>query len=110
MNPQIKEDWVEALRSGEYEQTQGVLDQDDRQCCLGVLCDILDVPFVMGIEPKGRFRLYGETGVESESGHLPASVLKRTGITPTQVDRLVDLNDKYKATFDEIADYIEATL
>ena len=45
MNPRIKEMWLAALRSGEYEQGVGVLRSTanvDRPefCCLGVLCDL----------------------------------------------------------------------
>lgn len=32
--------WVEALRSGEYEQGFGRLRQSDVYCCLGVACDV----------------------------------------------------------------------
>lgn len=41
MNQAIKERWVEALRSGEYNQTRGRLRDDAGYCCLGVLCDIV---------------------------------------------------------------------
>jgi hypothetical protein len=37
MNEQIKQRWIEALRSGEYEQTQGRLRDETGYCCLGVL-------------------------------------------------------------------------
>jgi hypothetical protein len=44
MNPQIKEDWIKALRSGEYVQGKNALHQvtdgDHEFCCLGVLCDL----------------------------------------------------------------------
>lgn len=56
MNPEIKQQWVEALRSGEYEQTIGSLHTTVEHtaflptggtetakvgyCCLGVLCDL----------------------------------------------------------------------
>ena len=40
MNHQIKEKWVNALRSGEYQQGSGALHPQDKYCCLGVLCDI----------------------------------------------------------------------
>jgi len=40
MNPQIKQKWVYALRSGEYKQTQRRLRDEDGFCCLGVLCDL----------------------------------------------------------------------
>ena len=46
MRQDIKERWVEALRSGEYRQGRGRLRQrstiheSDEYCCLGVLCDL----------------------------------------------------------------------
>jgi len=40
MNQQIKEHWVAALRSGEYQQTTGELRNGNGFCCLGVLCDL----------------------------------------------------------------------
>lgn len=40
MNTQIKEKWVNALRSGEYAQTDGNLRTTVGYCCLGVLCDL----------------------------------------------------------------------
>lgn len=41
MDAAIKQEWVTALRSGEYEQGNTVLrSHDNKFCCLGVLCDI----------------------------------------------------------------------
>lgn len=45
MNKDVKEKWVAALRSGEYQQGVGCLRrhtvaQGDEFCCLGVLCDL----------------------------------------------------------------------
>lgn len=42
MNPEIKAEWLAALRSGEFKQAQGVLQVRDTNayCCLGVLCRI----------------------------------------------------------------------
>lgn len=40
MNERVKKLWIEALRSGEYQQAIGRLRIDDRFCCLGVLCDL----------------------------------------------------------------------
>lgn len=43
LKPEIKQQWVEALRSGEYKQGKGALrligKEQDSFCCLGVLCD-----------------------------------------------------------------------
>lgn len=40
MNPQVKQLWVDALRSGDYSQGKGHLNKDGKFCCLGVLCDL----------------------------------------------------------------------
>ena len=41
MNEEIKQEWVRALRSGEYKQGHGELrTKDGKFCCLGVLCDL----------------------------------------------------------------------
>lgn len=46
MNPDIKEKWLNLLRSEEYEQGNGQLGYDPpdgtpaRRCCLGVLCEV----------------------------------------------------------------------
>lgn len=34
----FKTDWIHNLRSGSFEQTEGVLRNDDGYCCLGVAC------------------------------------------------------------------------
>lgn len=40
MNPQVKQKWIDALRSGEYNQGSYKLRSGNGYCCLGVLCDI----------------------------------------------------------------------
>lgn len=40
MNPEVKAAWLEALRSGRYEQGQRQLRDGPKFCCLGVLCDL----------------------------------------------------------------------
>jgi hypothetical protein len=44
MNPEVKEQWLTALRSGEYKQGIGQLhwrhNNQSEFCCLGVLCDL----------------------------------------------------------------------
>lgn len=40
MNPIVKEQWIAALRSGQYKQTNGHLRDENGFCCLGVLCDL----------------------------------------------------------------------
>lgn len=41
MDDLVKKKWVEALRSGMYNQDKRALRTEDGFCCLGVLCDVL---------------------------------------------------------------------
>ena len=64
MNAEVKKQWVEALRSGKYEQGIGVLrrhnDGEDQYCCLGVLCDLYTKAFPKAV---GRWDDVVEDGV-----------------------------------------------
>lgn len=40
MDLEVKKKWINALRSGDYEQGRNRLCSDEGFCCLGVLCDI----------------------------------------------------------------------
>jgi hypothetical protein len=40
MNSQIKQKWIDALKSEEYQQTSSHLHTEQGYCCLGVLCDL----------------------------------------------------------------------
>lgn len=40
MKKRIADQWIAALRSGEYKQTTRFLRKGDRFCCLGVLCNL----------------------------------------------------------------------
>lgn len=39
-------EWTAALRSGKYEQGRGFLNGPKGHCCLGVLCELAEVPVV----------------------------------------------------------------
>jgi hypothetical protein len=96
MKPEIKAKWVEALRSGEYKQGKGLLAEDNKFCCLGVLCEVSGMPY-----DHVRFFLPNEVkewaGLDSRNPMLP------TG------DLLSDLNDNGKR-FTTIANLIEKLL
>jgi hypothetical protein len=130
MNPEIKAQWLAALRSGEYTQTNGALRREDSDgsvgfCCLGVLCDVLAKDGKVKYEPEAGYpdlRNYG-AGVDSEgdfvSGSafsLPYVVCELVGISTDAGEfedaeghnrSLISLNDSQGKTFPEIADFIE---
>jgi len=53
--------WVDALRSGQYEQTQERLRHADAFCCLGVLCETVD-PNAWSETRQYEDVLWGEEG------------------------------------------------
>lgn len=118
MDKLIKEMWVQALRSGEYQQGKSCLNDGGSMCCLGVLCDLHRKEFNGEWRPvDDRTRLtYGS----SAGGHyLPHEVMQWAGLSdvnPKLRDGsfLSNHNDGYlmdrPRTFSEIADLIEREL
>jgi len=95
LDPEIKAQWINALRSGDYDQGQGRLRKpgsdihdelsDDKFCCLGVLCDLQEKA------GKGYWKLGGagkysfvysptETRRSEASDFLPYHLAKDLGI------------------------------
>lgn len=118
MDQVIKQLWIEALRSGEYEQTVGTLHNDEGFCCLGVLCDLA---YKEGAVTRTRIddKCYGY-GTRLEVGVLPPEVVSWAGMeddNPVVTEdgdgnlfSLSELNDAEGWTFGEIADIIEEQL
>lgn len=99
--------WLTALRSGQYEQGQSCLLEDNRYCCLGVGCDIAGVQkqvdgFVFTDPDNGKLEHLNE---------MPPGFwfLDRFGVTLFSQEHLARMNDDGK-TFAEIADAIELSL
>jgi hypothetical protein len=101
MNKELKEKWVDALRSGKYTQGRMYLRNDKNEfCCLGVLCDAYNSKG--WVQRTGTFPRYGE-GV----CYIPEEIAYAIGIENEQQNKLSVKNDNEKAFFHEIADYIE---
>lgn len=139
MDKKVKKKWVKALRSGEYEQTQGQLHKNEDNylapkgfCCLGVLCDL---------EYDGYWSVYEKAGpacwdeksltykprmekktflVPANGGRcklqkmddstlMPKNFRRKLGITPKQEDTLSNMNDRGEDFF-AIANWIEKNL
>lgn len=109
LKPEVKSLWVAALRSGKYRQGRGVLNSDGKFCCLGVLCEVLNIPSTMGDNAV----FYG-----GQASFLPDSAMLLSGLTcpygaaitiRDRVQSLVTHNDS-GVTFAEIADAIETQL
>src|SRR5258708_7031143 len=126
MDPQVKQLWVEALRSGKYKQGQNRLADDlDHYCCLGVLCE---VAISQGLPITKSTSEHGRITYDAEKYNLPMTVVKWAGLQgfdPTIPEirgrRLSNINDEIdyfgygdkgtiKNDFNVIADLIEANL
>lgn len=122
MNPEIKAQWLTALRSGDYRQGQGSLKRDGKFCCLGVLCDLA---VKAGIAAETHVTMIGATAfgtgpADENSGTLPFVVQTWAGLPSNnpsfrynvlsadeyEYDSLAGLNDGGRS-FAEIADLIE---
>lgn len=111
MNSEIKTKWLEALRSGKYDQGKGYLHSKNSYCCLGVLANLRDdISWIESSEETGVFCPYTTEMEESDSCLLPSEIVSWAGLNGTACVALVNLNDTVGKTFNEIADYIEVNL
>jgi hypothetical protein len=115
MDKAIKVQWVAALRSGQYAQGYQRLREEDRFCCLGVLCDLAmqEERDYAWQEAYSRVRpgAYAVVGMNVDHDCLPPDgVYSRwAGMQRREVDELASMNDQHY-TFAMIADWIEAHL
>lgn len=139
MNAEIKQKWVNALRSKEYKQGNGVLrrpatetEHRDTFCCLGVLCDI-HAKETSGSWQSGKNRFDDQEHTYfGHKLHMPKEVAVWAGIEPEKyhvcyngdLDIIVSPESTPKCTalhslahandggydFEQIANIIEAQL
>ena len=112
MNQQIKEKWLNALRSGEYSQSRGCLRTTEGFCCLGVLCDLYSKETGTEWEEfKKDEALSSYSSFLEEIGTLPKEVMEWSGLKNPNpyfenMGSLAVLNDS-GTEFPKIADVIE---
>lgn len=101
MDAQLKQKWVEALRSGKYEQGRGQLFDDGKYCCLGVFCQ------VAGLEIENGNRVAG-TPAGEDGYHL---ISEKIAFSTSELFKRNDgLSPYERQDFHQIADYIEANI
>jgi hypothetical protein len=131
MEPKIKQKWVKALRSGDYQQGRLRLrsvDEPDCYCCLGVLCDIYlqEQDQDWKLEDANQNRSGSVYLCENSYLTLAEPILKWSGLSSNYPSKLfidkeeievedlselliclTELNDGGSLTFEDIADLIE---
>ena len=109
MNPEVKQKWIDALRSGDYEQGSEKLRSVTGYCCLGVLCDLYAREHDTQWEFRGYDELSDETNphpmdywyFDEHSEFLPESVMNWAGLKTHNPPMRVDSDDGFYT--DEIA-------
>jgi len=104
MNKENKKLWIEALRSGKFEQGIGALCKNNKYCCLGVLVKVFEeqnkLKFDSQVNSIGYFFFGGETTTP------PKVVLDWVRITKEQLNLVMALNDNHECTFKSIANVL----
>jgi hypothetical protein len=118
LDSRIKQLWVEALRSYDFEQTTHHLrGERNRRCCLGVLCDLAQTEGVGEWKGPRRFVAAGESanlipptpvfhwaGMEGYALPVPPSALM-ADLTPEERDRVTwSIGDDKQTYLDRLND------
>lgn len=131
INKELVKLWVEALRSGKYKQGRKALrDKHNKYCCLGVLCDISKKDLKIswkevteddvysfkdsyGVLPDVMLGYLGldcnNVLIKTSNSKIPIDKMEKIGIPGynKKYISLITLNDRYKLSFEQIADIIE---
>lgn len=111
--------WIEALRSGEFEQRAGTLKRRKvdgsgyRHCCLGVLCEVAmrdGVALTTTVTASGAIAFdhchWAPPPAVNEWLGISTDMIKLVGPDGTRAEPIV-ANDAKRWTFDEIATGLE---
>jgi hypothetical protein len=98
MNKEFIQEWVDALRSGEYKQIRGVMRAKDKTfCCIGVACHLKAKKTKKAFDKLRRDK------------HFSYEIAGEWLLPIEDQQKLTDLNDIQEKSFKEIADIIEDT-
>lgn len=99
-----REEWIDALLSGHYEQDTGVLRTSTGHCCLGVACDVIDPSRWTGTSHPywGSHQPYWGS---HQPTSVPSDVRIYFALHMADASDLASMND-HGADFGDIAAYI----
>ena len=100
--------WIESLRSGNYNQTTEVLRDDGGFCCIGVLGDIHPATHWESNDLFQPLPGYEESDVPCDDTELTEEFLQTLNLPVETQKDLVRLNDEDNASFEYIAEYLES--
>lgn len=112
MDPIIKEKWLTALRSGEFQKGIGALKRrlpegKFSHCCIGILCEVVDPD---GFQ-ENELLLHNPIPFRKTAIGCPdTDFLESVQISDRAVDRLIRMNDGEGYSFLDIANRIQENL
>ena len=109
MKRELKDRWVAALRSGDYQQTESHLRDAFGYCCLGVLCDLDGAEWTARNRVSDDYPVFGTSPQLDEVLWPNPDRLQRLGLDESLADKAGQMNDNGKS-FAEIADWIETNV
>lgn len=120
MDSVLKTKWLEALRSGKFEQGHKQLayskNKVNHYCCLGVLCEVAGLekkPFKSKFDRKSTVIVdqdFVSPSGETMFATLSQDVTAQFGLTEEILEECVQWNDGEGLSFSEIADNLEKIL
>lgn len=106
LTTELKQLWVQALRSGKYQQGHGCLRTvNNTFCCLGVLADVIN-PDIWKLSDNLSYHW----SIEPINCKWNSMWLMRYPISIELQQKLAELNDTQGYDFQQIADWIEVNL
>ena len=104
--------WVEALRSGKYEQGHEALHAGNEFCCLGVACDVFKDELSLSVELEDGIIFYnGQARVLPTAVKEHLHLANKSGMPKTmgylQISKQLSALNDSGASFETIADTIE---
>ena len=103
MDIELKAKWLKALASDKFKKGKGVLNRDGMFCCLGVLCEVLELPKHKDLDGYGVS--YEYRGLRM-GGTLSSQMLTDVGITFAIQSELIFINDSTE-DFKQVINAIE---
>jgi hypothetical protein len=110
MNPEVKQKWIHALRSGKYQQGSEKLRSVSGYCCLGVLCDLYsqehDVEWEFRGNSETNLQLQDYWYFDDQSEFLPKVVMNWAGLKTNNPQVQIEVEDSFGDNWyclDEIA-------
>lgn len=99
------DDWLNALRSGNYTRCVGALHKEDGYCPLGILCDISKLGVWKEDRYSKKFEYLGQVN------YLPKEVREWAGISHQEYGAvssyILCFNDSLSTPLNEVADFLE---